>query len=75
MFAPNDSDQPRGPSEDGVSDAEESSEDGRLPALRCGGWIGFFFFGGVTTSPGMSESTPRIFWVRKSHPLSLKVNV
>ncbi len=40
---PNDSDQRRGPSEDGVSDAGESPEDGRLPALRCGGWIGAFF--------------------------------
>src|SRR5688572_29058292 len=39
-FLPNDSDQPRGPSENGDSDADESPEDGRLPALRCGGWLG-----------------------------------
>src|SRR5688500_14326844 len=32
-------DQPRGPSEDGVSDADESPEDGRLPALCCGAWL------------------------------------
>jgi hypothetical protein len=30
--------QPSGASEDEVSNACESSEDGRLPALRCGGW-------------------------------------
>ena len=40
---PNVSDQPRGPSEDGVTDADESCEDGRLPALRCGDWFGSFF--------------------------------
>jgi hypothetical protein len=32
----NDLDRSRGLSEDGVSHADESSEDGRLPALRCG---------------------------------------
>ena len=40
VIVPNDSDQPRGPSEDEVSDAGKSSEGGRLPALRCGGWFG-----------------------------------
>jgi hypothetical protein len=29
-------------SEEGVSDADESAEDGRLSTLRCGGWFGFF---------------------------------
>jgi hypothetical protein len=33
---PNDSDQPRGPSEEGFFDAGKSPEDGRLPALRWG---------------------------------------
>lgn len=42
MVLPNVTDQPRGPSEDGVSDADESSDDGRLPALRCGRWLAFF---------------------------------
>jgi hypothetical protein len=37
---PNDSDQPRGPSENGVSAAGKSFEDGRLPALRCDDWFG-----------------------------------
>ncbi len=32
--------QPRGPSEDGVSDAGKSPEDGQLPALCCTGWLG-----------------------------------
>lgn len=32
------SDQPPGPCEDGVSEAGESPDDGRLPALRCGGF-------------------------------------
>src|SRR5688572_1444314 len=43
--------QPRGPSEDGVSDASESPEDGRLPALRCGD---FFFIGRCR----LSDRTP-----------------
>jgi hypothetical protein len=29
-------------SEDEISDADESAENGRLPALRCGGWFGSF---------------------------------
>ncbi len=32
--------QPRGPKEEGASGSDESPEDGRLPALRCGDWIG-----------------------------------
>jgi hypothetical protein len=32
---PNVPDQPRGPREDELSDADEAPEDGRLPALRC----------------------------------------
>jgi hypothetical protein len=44
MFRRTTKDQPRGPGEDGVSDTGESSEDGRLPALRCGGWIGTSVF-------------------------------
>jgi hypothetical protein len=44
MVLPNDSDQPRGSSEDKVSDADESPEEGRLPALRCSAWFGSDFF-------------------------------
>ena len=47
---PNVPDQPRGPSEDGVSDAGESPEDGRLPALRCGDWFGSSFLSSVINS-------------------------
>jgi hypothetical protein len=35
--------QPRRLSENGVSGADESSEDKRLPALRSGGWLRLFF--------------------------------
>src|SRR3989337_4449567 len=47
LCSPIDPDPPRGPSEDGVSNAGESPEDGRLPALRCGGWLGGLFIAAV----------------------------
>jgi hypothetical protein len=36
--------QPRGPSEDEILDADESPEEGRLPALRCDDWLGSVLF-------------------------------
>jgi hypothetical protein len=41
-FPLNVSDLPRRPSEDGVSDAGESSEEEPLSALRRGAWFGFW---------------------------------
>src|SRR5688572_30468832 len=54
--SPNVKDQARGPSEDGVSDADESPDNGRLPALRCGGWFGSSFNERMHHKPRASTS-------------------
>ena len=47
--------QPRGPSEDGVSDSEESPEDGRLPALSCTGLLGWLVMAVVVVILGKRD--------------------
>jgi hypothetical protein len=67
ILLPNVSDQPRGAGSDGVADTDESLEDGRLPALCCGDWIGSF------RAPRISSSALNDCWLLRMVGQSMRL--